>query len=63
MLSSCWFGIGGVGIGAGKMGVWKAVVFRICTHGDHSTLNLFLDSFMGHDLQVKNIYEKYSRDG
>lgn len=36
---------------------------KIYTRGDHNTLNLYLYSFMHHDLQVENIYEKYCRDG
>lgn len=41
---------------------WCSDILKIYIHGDHNTLNLFLDSFIGYDLKVENIYEKYSRD-
>lgn len=53
-------------MGEGKKGAYKAVVFnlfKVYLHGDHKTLNLFLDLFMGHEPQVENICEQYCKDG
>lgn len=41
--------------------ICKAVVFKLLKnliHGDHNTLNLLLDFFMGHDPQIENIHGK-----